>query len=336
MQSTTLQQISRRPEALGTAVSILLVDDDAGAIRLMDRILAEVGTLRFATNGEDALRLAREAPPDLILLDAEMPGMSGFDLLKAVRADWSLCSVPVIVVTSHSEAEFEVSALQLGASDFITKPYRATAVMARVNTQLRVKQLSDELRHAAATDGLTGLANRRFFDEYLAREWRRAGRSGDPLSLLMIDVDHFKLFNDQYGHPRGDACLLKVAEVLTGACRRPADFVARYGGEEFAILLPQTPRAGAQSVAARILNVMQAAGIAHVCSPTAAHVTVSIGIASMDSVHAQRRCSDADDSSLCDALPMKATGLISTADEALYIAKSAGRARYQFRDFADA
>jgi diguanylate cyclase (GGDEF)-like protein len=316
-------------------VSILLVDDDAGAIRLMERILADVGSLRFATNGKDALRLAREVPPDLILLDAEMPGMSGFDLLKAIRADWSLSAVPVIVVTSHSEAEFEVSALQLGASDFITKPYRATAVMARVKTQLRVKQLSDELRRAATTDGLTGLANRRFFDEYLTREWRRAGRAGDPVSLFMIDVDHFKLFNDHYGHPRGDVCLHQVADMLAGSCHRPADFVARYGGEEFAILLPQTPRAGAELLATRILNAVQAAGIAHDSSPTAAHVTVSIGVACIDSVRALGRGNDADGASPSEGLRIKTTGLICAADEALYLAKRAGRARSHFCDFAD-
>jgi len=328
--------MSRRSGPLATEVSILLVDDDAIAIRLMDRILADVGKLRFATNGKDALRLAQEAPPDLILLDAEMPGMSGFDLLKAIKADWSLSAVPVIVVTGHLEAEFEVSALQLGASDFITKPYRAPAVMARVNTQLRIKQLSDELRRAATTDDLTGLANRRFFDENLSREWRRAGRSGDPVSFIMIDVDHFKLFNDHYGHPRGDGCLHQVAVVLAAACHRPADVVARYGGEEFAILLPQTPRAGAELLAARILNSVQAAAIAHDRSPTAAHVTVSIGVASIDSVRAAGRCNDTEGPVRSDGLRMGAAGLIFAADEALYFAKRAGRARYHCCDFADA
>ena len=337
MRSNTLPPArSAGSEPPGSEVSILLVDDDIGAIRLMERILADVGTLRFATNGKDALRLAQEDPPDLILLDAEMPGMSGFELLEAIRADWSLSEVPVLVVTSHSEAEFEVSALQLGASDFITKPYRPPAVMARVKTQLRIKQLSDELRRAATTDDLTGLANRRHFDEYLAREWRRAGRAGDPMSLLMIDVDHFKLFNDHYGHPRGDVCLRQVAEVLAGACHRPADFVARYGGEEFVILLPQTPRAGAELLAARVLDSMQAVAMAHAHSPTATHVTLSIGVASIDSVHAQRRFGEADGASRSDGLRMDTARLIRAADQALYLAKGAGRARCHFRDFADA
>jgi diguanylate cyclase (GGDEF)-like protein len=256
--------------------------------------------------------------------------------LKVLRGDWSLSDVPVIVVTNHSEAEFEVSALQLGASDFITKPYRAVAVIARVNTQLRTKRLSDELRHAATTDALTGLANRRSFDEYLAREWRRAGRAGDPVSLLMIDVDHFKLFNDHYGHPRGDVCLHQVADALAGACHRPADLVARYGGEEFAILLPQTPRAAAKLVLARILDGVKAAAIAHDRSPTAAHVTVSIGMACVDSVRGDGRCNDAQSTGLPDGLGMDTTGLIMAADEALYCAKRAGRARYHCGDLVDA
>ena len=324
--------MSRRSKALNTEVSILLVDDNAGAIKLMNRILADVGDVRFAITGPEALRLAQEAPPDLILLDAEMPGMSGFDLLKAIKADSSLSEVPVIFVTSHSEADFEVLALQMGASDFISKPYRAPAVMARVNTQLRVKRLSDELRRAATTDGLTGIANRRSFDESLAREWRRAGRACDPVSLLMIDVDHFKLFNDRYGHPRGDDCLHQVAEVLAAQCHRPADFVARYGGEEFAVLLPQTPRGGAEQMAVQILEAVNAVAVPHDCSPTAAHVTVSIGIACIDPVHAHGRCNDAQVEGESHHSGTEASDLVIAADEALYCAKRAGRARYHFRD----
>src|ERR1700733_11292248 len=168
-------------------VSILLVDDDTGAIQLMGRILADVGKLRFATNGQDALRLARDSTPDLILLDAEMPGMSGFELLKMLKAECSLADVPVIFITSHSEAGFEVSALDMGAADFIAKPLRSSRVLARVRTQLRVKHMADELRRTATTDVLTGVANRRHFDELLEREWRRSGRCGDPGALLRVD-----------------------------------------------------------------------------------------------------------------------------------------------------
>jgi diguanylate cyclase (GGDEF)-like protein len=336
MQANALKKAEvRRPAPRAREVSILLVDDDTGAIRLMSRILSEVGNVRFATNGPDALRLAHQAPPDLILLDAEMPGMSGFDLLKAMKSDPLLSEVPVIFVTGHAEADFEVAALQLGAADFITKPYRAPAVLARVHTQLRVKQLSDALRRAATTDALTGVANRRHFDECLAREWRRAGRARDSIALLMIDVDHFKLFNDRYGHPRGDACLHRVAGILTLACHRPADFVARYGGEEFAVLLPQTPRAGAEKVAGRILEAVNSAAIPHDGSPTAAHVTVSIGLACMDPVDGQGRHREPRAAGRGD-LPEAAPGaLVLAADQALYGAKHAGRARCHFRDIAE-
>jgi diguanylate cyclase (GGDEF)-like protein len=307
-------------------VNILLVDDDPGAIQLMGRILADVGKLRFATNGKDALRLARESAPDLILLDAEMPGMSGFELLKTLKAEFSLANVPVIFITSHNEAGFEVSALDMGAADFIAKPLRSSRVLARVRTQLRVKHMADELRRSAATDALTGVANRRQFDESLEREWRRAQRSGDPVSLLMIDVDHFKLYNDLYGHPKGDVCLRHVTQALLSACKRPADFVARYGGEEFMILLPQTPRHGARHMAQQVLDAVAAFGIFHEDSQTTHHVSVSVGIACLD------------DASACwpNSHALRASDLVRAADKALYSAKQAGRAQAKLRDIADA
>ena len=262
--------------------SILLVDDDPATIQWLGRMLADVGTVRFASNGEDALRLARESAPDLILLDAEMPGMSGFQVCEALKADPALANVPVIFVTSHSDPAFEVSGFDAGAADFIAKPVSAPLVLARVKTQLRVKHMADELRRIATIDALTGVANRRRFDESLEREWHRARRSGAPLALLMIDVDHFKLFNDRYGHPAGDICLSAVAQALTGASLRPADLVARYGGEEFVVLLPQTPRCGAEHVARAALDAVEALVIAHDASLTAPHITVSVGVACFD------------------------------------------------------
>jgi diguanylate cyclase (GGDEF)-like protein len=308
-------------------VSILLVDDDAGAIQLMGRILADVGNLRFATNGQDALRLARESAPDLILLDAEMPGMSGFELLKTLKAQSSLADVPVIFITSHIEAGFEVSALDMGAADFIAKPLKSSRVLARVRTQLRVKHMADELRRNATTDALTGVANRRQFDESLEREWLRARRSGEPVALLMIDVDHFKLYNDLYGHPKGDVCLKHVAQALLSACKRPADLVARYGGEEFMILLPQTPRCGAQRIAQQVLDAVAALGIFHEDSQTTHYVSVSVGIACFDDASA---CWE----NLSQAL--RASDLVQAADKALYSAKEAGRGQAKLRDIADA
>jgi diguanylate cyclase (GGDEF)-like protein len=314
---------------------ILLVDDDPGSIQLMGRILSSVASLRFATNGEDALRLARESAPDLMLLDTEMPGMSGFKTCGALKADPALADVPVIFVTSHSEPELEVSGFELGAADFIAKPVSAPLLLARVRTQLRVKHMSDELRRLATMDVLTGVANRRRFDESLEAEWQRGIRSGHPLSLLMIDVDHFKLFNDRYGHPAGDSCLRSVAQALTGTISRPGDLVARYGGEEFAVLLPQTACEGAEHVARYVLGAVEALAIAHEDSSTARHVTVSVGIgcyvqnspglapppaASRFSRDPRARHSPLD--------------LVKAADEALYAAKHAGRAQARLLDIA--
>jgi diguanylate cyclase (GGDEF)-like protein len=308
-------------------ISILLVDDDPGAIQLMGHILAGEGELRFAANGIDALRLARESAPDLILLDAEMPGMSGFELLKMLKAESSLAEVPVIFITSHHEAGFEVSALDMGAADFIAKPLRSSRVLARVRSQLRVKHMADELRRTATTDSLTGIANRRRFDELLEREWRRARRCLDPVSLLMIDVDHFKLYNDLYGHPKGDICLRHVAQILMRECKRPADVVARYGGEEFMILLPQTPRQGAQHVAQQVLCAIAASGILHDDSQTTHYVSVSVGIACLDDASS---CQMYDSPAL-----LGASDLVRAADKALYSAKHAGRGQAKLRDIGD-
>src|ERR1700722_3788681 len=160
---------------------ILIVDDDPDTIKVLGRILADSGDLRFATNGEDALRLAREAAPDLMLLDAEMPGLNGFQVFDALKAEPALADVAVIFVTSQSEALFAVSAFEKGAADYITKPVNAALVLARVRTQLRVTRLTDELRRTATTDSLTGVASRRQFDESVKLEWVRGPRTGDPL-----------------------------------------------------------------------------------------------------------------------------------------------------------
>ncbi len=307
--------------------SILLVDDDPGVIQLLGRILAKVGQLRFATNGEDALRLAQESTPDLILLDAEMQGMSGYRVLDELKARPELVDVPVIFVTGHSEPAFEVSAFEAGAADFIAKPVRAALILARVSTQLRLKRMTDQLRLAAATDGLTGLANRRRFDHTLEQEWQRSLRGADPLSLLLIDVDHFKLYNDRYGHPKGDQALRSVAKALVNSVRRTADLVARCGGEEFGVLLPQTARVGALHVAQRVLNNVKALDIGHTASPSARHLSVSIGIACYDEDSVCWVDNPADVRFIGDdrQLPCTASDMVVAADKGLYAAKRAGR-----------
>lgn len=315
---------------------ILLVDDDLGTIKVMSRMLAGIGQIQFACSGVDALRIARESKPSLILMDAEMPGMSGFQACELLKADPALSHIPVIFVTSHSETATEVAGLELGAVDFIAKPVSPPLLVARVKTQLRIKHLADELRRSAMTDGLTQLANRRCFDDAFQREWARAKRSAEPMSVLMLDVDHFKLFNDHYGHAAGDRCLQGIAQALVGASLRPADLVARYGGEEFVMLLPQTPRSGAANVATRMLAAVEALGIPHAASTTSVHVTVSVGMACYDSASRGWINSPAE-SRVADDLsqPVKPAQLLRAADQALYAAKHAGRAQAWMLDASD-
>ena len=314
---------------------ILLVDDDPAIIQMMAAILAGVAELRFATNGADALALARDVVPDLMLLDAEMPGMSGFQVCEQLKADAALADVPIIFVTGHNEVSFEVAGFGLGAVDFIAKPVSPPLLLARVRTQLRVKRLADELRRLSTIDPLTGVANRRRFDEALQHEWKRARRSGDPISLLMIDVDHFKKFNDRYGHPAGDTCLQAVAQSLVDASLRPADLVARFGGEEFAMLLPHTLRGGAEHVAHRVLGAIEARAVEHVASSTARHITVSIGVACYDDASATWLPPSAESRFGGDAAQQDSADLLRAADLALYAAKHAGRAQAQLLDVAD-
>ncbi len=303
-----------------------------GTIRLLGSILSGVGTLRFSTSGREALRLARDAVPDLILLDAEMPEMSGFEVCAELKADPAFASVPVIFVTSHQDEAFEIAGFEEGAADFIRKPVSPSLVLARVNTQLRMKRMADELRSSAVTDALTGVANRRRLSSVLEQEWSRARRAGDPLSLVIVDVDHFKLYNDRYGHPAGDICLVAVAQALVGACLRPADLVARYGGEEFALLLPQTQLLGAQRVAERALGAIERLAIPHEASLTRPHITVSGGVGCFVEPNPQQGSRLPE--SGCKRVPSPDT-LIEITDRALYAAKAAGRARICVADLAE-
>lgn len=309
--------------AASTLPSILLVDDDPGAIQVMGRILAGEGNLRFAMNGPDALRLAREHAPDLILLDAEMPGMSGFELCAALKTDPALEDVPIVFVTAHRDETFELAGFGVGAVDFIAKPVHRELMVVRVRSQLRVKRMADELRRSATTDAVSGLANRRQLDATLEREWLRARRNRTDLALVLVDIDHFKAFNDTYGHPEGDICLRRVAQALSGACLRPADLVARYGGEEFALVLPDTPLAGAAHVARRLLDAVESLHIAHASSPVAPYVTVSAGVVCYGQADGVAPVVDTHAPTEARALQQ----MLHAADAALYSAKRAGRAR---------
>lgn len=299
------------------SASILLVDDDPLLVQMMGAMLADLGRVRFATSGEAALRQMAQEAPDLVLLDAEMPDMNGFEVCRRIRSSAEYEDIPVIFVTAHQDDAIEVQGFESGAVDFINKPVSPAVLRARVRTHVRLKRALDTIRRMALTDPLTGLTNRRAFDGMLAREWKQGLRQGRPLGLLMIDIDCFKQYNDTYGHPAGDACLAGVAHALQEALLRPHDSVVRYGGEEFAVLLPDTGLDGVRVVAGRLLQAVQGLGIPHRHGVGGA-VSISVGGAVLDSGADGARA----------ALAGAASGLVKRADQALYRAKQQGRARF--------
>lgn len=289
---------------------ILIVDDEPLNVALLTGILKGLGEIVSAANGEDALALARAENPDLIILDVVMPGIDGHEVCRRLKADEATQSIPVIFATANDKQEDEAFGLELGAADFIRKPIHPRITLSRVRNHLDAKRHRDLLEELAFIDGLTGIANRRRFDEDLADEWRRCARSGKPLSLILMDIDHFKAYNDNYGHGGGDECLRRVASALEAAVRRPADTVARYGGEEFAYILPETDGAGAQAVAEALLAAVRGLAAKHEFSSAASIVTISAGVASV--------------------IPGDASSpqmLIEAADGFLYRAKEGGRNR---------
>lgn len=296
-----LAQIGRRPR-------LIVVDDQPIHIRALCAIFKEQFDISIATSGRQALSLCAEVTPDLVLLDVVMPEMDGFEVCRQLQLMPSMARVPVIFLTAMQTEDDQVACFRAGAADFIAKPFNATIVRARVERMLAFKIQSDLLGRLAMTDGLTGLANRRRFDEYIEQSWSYCRRFELPISLLIIDVDFFKLYNDHYGHPQGDECLRSVASVMKDTVERPHDLIARYGGEEFACLLPGTDRAGANHLARQINQQVWELGQPHVANPKTDRVTVSIGVA----------CCKPDSLGAF-------TEMLQAADKALYLAKSAGR-----------
>jgi len=229
--------------------TVLVVDDEQLFLDFLSSIIDQEHAVLTADNGAQAIEIARKFCPDLILLDVEMPDLHGFDVLRALKADPITADIPVIFVTATNSASAEVKGLAIGAVDYITKPLVPIIVSARVNSQLELKAQRDFLRQLAALDGLTGIANRRAFDEALSMEWRRSQLNESQLSLIFVDIDHFKAYNDSYGHLEGDDCLKRFAGALEKCLQRPGDIFARYGGEEFVCLMPDTDIEGTKDVA---------------------------------------------------------------------------------------
>jgi len=228
-----------------TRPRLLVVDDQPANIQVLYQILSSDYQVFMATSGAQALALCAARQPDLVLLDLIMPDMDGYQVCQRLKEDAVTRDIPVIFITAQTDESAEEMGFDLGAVDFISKPINPRIVKARVKTHLMLKAQSDLLRSWAYLDGLTGVHNRRFFDERVNAEMGRAIRNQTPLSLVMLDVDFFKRFNDHYGHQAGDDCLRRVAGTLKNSLMRGGDHVARYGGEEFVCLLPDTDFAGA-------------------------------------------------------------------------------------------
>jgi diguanylate cyclase (GGDEF)-like protein len=289
---------------------IVVVDDDPGTVLVLANVLKGLGKVYLATRSVDAVTLALRVEPDLVLLDVEMSDADGFAVLQELRTHAQLADTLVLFVTSHGAPEIEARALSGGAIDFIEKPVHAEVVRARVRNYLVLKQQSDQLRRWSMLDGLTGLTNRRAFDVALDQEWARAATYGEPLGLVLCDIDYFKRFNDVYGHPTGDACLQSVAAVLYDGAASPRAVAARYGGEEFALLLPGVTAADAVRVAEGLCAAVSALDVPHAGSHVSSHVTLSLGVA------------------LLTPVPGSRPGvLVRAADDALYQAKEMGRNR---------
>lgn len=288
---------------------VLVVDDQPVNVQALYQALTADYQVLVATNGEQALALCESKPLDLVLLDVVMPGIDGYEVCQRLKSSAGTRNIPVIFVTSHSDTEAETRGLGVGAVDFISKPINPAVVRARVRTHLTLKSQADLLRQLVFIDGLTGVSNRRSFDERLLAEWQRSRRSQSSLSLAIIDVDFFKRYNDHYGHQAGDDCLRRVAQTAMAALKRPADMLARYGGEEFACILPETSSEGAFELAKQIEACIRRAAIAHADSAVDVNVTVSIGVASRKGGG--------------DTIEQ----LLGDADRQLYRAKTEGRGR---------
>lgn len=309
---------------------ILVVDDKPENCTLLGRILGREGyDVHCVSDRALAVTKISELLPDLILLDITMPDLEGHEICELLQADPHTQDVPVIFVSAHRDDYDNVRAFEIGGADYITKPFESSELRARVRNQLNLRRLrlqlreqndrlqqeitarrtaESELRRLVNLDELTQIANRRYFDACLVREWQRLQRRGESLAAIIADVDCFKAYNDYYGHLAGDRCLIEIAAALSDCIRRPADLIARYGGEEFVALLPNTDDEGAAWVAARMCEAILQLQIPHERSPVASVVTISAGA-----------------STLVPTTDRDPTVLIACADSALYRAKQAGR-----------
>lgn len=314
-------------------IIVMLVDDQPFVAQAISLQLGSDPDINFhyCANPDQAIATALEIRPTVILLDIMMPDVDGLALLRYFRANPNTRDVPVILLSSRSEARVKADGFEAGANDYLIKlpdrieliariRYHSNAYIVRLQrdeayralreSQKKLAETNLELLHLVNVDGLTGLANRRHFDESLFIEWKRAARNKSPLAVLMLDIDYFKAYNDTYGHLKGDEALRQVADIIRTSVMRPADQASRYGGEEFVVILPETEEDGAQQLAEEIRVRVEALGIPHGASDTAPNLTLSIGVAGVMPSEAQ-----------------EPFWLVNCADAALYQAKQGGRNR---------
>jgi diguanylate cyclase (GGDEF)-like protein len=293
----------------GGNYKILIIDDEKHNIDVLNEILSPMYEVLISKDGLNGIKMAREFVPDLILLDIIMPDMTGFEVIQTLKGFDVTRRIPVIFITGLDSYKDEEKGLLLGAADYITKPFRNAIVKARVKTQLQVVEYIRALEHLGMMDALTELPNRRGFDRQLQSEWDRAKREKTPISIMIIDIDNFKVFNDTYGHAQGDVVLQYAAMSFKNTLKRPADYVARWGGEEFVILLPYTDMEGALTISELVRENIEALEIPYTDGKSLS-VTVSIGVN-------------------CEVPPRynNPAEFLSKADKALYAAKEAGRNR---------
>jgi len=315
------------------SIMVLLVDDQLVVGEAVRRALLDQPGMEFhfCSKPEDALELAKTVQPTVILQDLVMPAMNGLDLVCQYRADPATKDIPIIVLSTKEEASVKSDAFRAGANDYLVKlpdrieliariRYHSAAYLSLVQrdqayralrvSQQQLMEANLELQRLTNVDGLTGLSNRRYFNEYLETEWRHAIRVREPISLLMVDIDHFKQYNDTYGHLAGDEVLRTVAQTVMRSFSRPKDMASRFGGEEFAVILPQTVGRDLQMLGEKVVLAIAALDLPHSASATADRVTVSVGGAGL--------------------IPQRGDNLftlVEAADKALYRAKGAGRNR---------
>ena len=303
------QYIADQKTSLDESV-ILIVEDDPINVIVIEDLLTGLYQTKTVNCGEDALILCDEEPPDLILLDVMMDGISGLETCKILKSQSKTQHIPIIFITSMHDQDDQNLCWEAGCVDFVSKPVNGVTLRNRIKAHLTLKLQTDLLLRMSFLDGLTGLYNRHLLDDVMVRLNSHVNRSKQPLSLMMVDVDWFKGYNDTYGHLQGDECLKRVASVIKETLLRPTDMAIRYGGEEFLCLLPDTDHRGTEHVAIKMLAAVQNLGMEHKVSEFKV-VTVSIGVYTV-------LCNE--NTSLVD--------LLAKADEALYDSKQRGRNRF--------